>query len=79
MNTKELLKDIDTIIDFCKRSGVSQIRILGGEPSHHPQIVDLIERVYERGLYVGIIFTNGIFDNDKLFQRYCREEWLSGT
>jgi len=62
------MKDIDTIIDFSKRSGVNQIRILGGEPSQHPQIVDLIEKVYERGLYVGVIFTNGIFDNDKLIK-----------
>ncbi len=66
------MEDINTIIDFCKRSGVNQIRILGGEPSHHPQIVDLIERVYERGLSVGIIFTNGIFDNDKLIKCILR-------
>jgi organic radical activating enzyme len=63
---------LDTIIDFCKRSRVDEIRILGGEPSHHPQIVDLIERVYERGLHVGIIFTNGIFDNDELIKCILR-------
>lgn len=66
------MEDIDTIIDFSKRSGVNQLRILGGEPSHHPKIVDLIERVYERGLSVGIIFTNGIFDNDELIKCILR-------
>lgn len=66
------MQDIDTIIDFCKRSGVNQLRILGGEPAHHPQIVDLIERIYERGMFVGIIFTNGIFDNDELIKCVLR-------
>jgi len=66
------IKDIDKIIDFCKRSGVNQLRILGGEPSQHPQIMDLLERIYERGLFVGIIFTNGIFDNDRLIKFILR-------
>ena len=66
------MEDIDRIIDFSKRSGVSIIRILGGEPSHHPQIVELIERIYEKGLCVGIIFTNGIFDNDELIECILR-------
>lgn len=66
------MKDVDRIINFCKRSRVSQIRILGGEPSHHPQIVDLIERIFEKSLSVGIIFTNGIFDNDELIKCILR-------
>lgn len=65
-------QDIDAIIDFCKRSEVSQLRILGGEPSQHPQIVDLIEKVYKKGLCVGAIFTNGIFDNDELIKCILR-------
>jgi len=66
------MKDIDTIIDFCKRSNIHWLRILGGEPSQHPQIVNLIGRIYEKGLRVAIIFTNGIFDNDELIKCVLR-------
>lgn len=66
------MEDVDEIINFCKRSGVNEIRILGGEPSQHPQIVDLIEKVYKRGLSVGAIFTNGIFDNAELIKCILR-------
>ena len=68
-NSNEMkIDDLDKIIDFAKRSKISKLRILGGEPSHHSQIVEFIERIYEKGLSVPMIFTNGLFENDKLIK-----------
>ena len=66
--------DIDKIIDFCRRSGISDIRILGGEPSCHPGIVELMARVFERGLAVSIFFTNATFENDRLIDCLLRHD-----
>lgn len=60
------LADLEKVIAFCRRSGVQAVRILGGEPSQHPQIVEMIEMIYAARLRVDIIFTNGIFSNDRL-------------
>ena len=54
------------LIAFCKRSRIQTLRILGGEPTQHPRLVPMIEQIYREGMSVGIIFTNGIFNNDKL-------------
>jgi len=64
--TSMTMGNLDRAIDFCTRSGVRGIRILGMEPAHHPQILEVIARIYERGFYVDMFFTNGIFDNAKL-------------
>lgn len=45
-------------LDFIKRSGIKEIRILGGEPTLHPDFIYFIERALDTGNPVRI-FTNG--------------------
>jgi organic radical activating enzyme len=66
------LKDIDEVISFAKRSGINGIKILGGEPSCHPRIVEIIERIHAAGLHVPWFFTNGIFDRPQLLDVLAR-------
>jgi MoaA/NifB/PqqE/SkfB family radical SAM enzyme len=53
------MDDFASRLDFLHRSGIEQVRLLGGEPTLHPQFVDLIELVRMQGMQV-VVFTNGL-------------------
>jgi MoaA/NifB/PqqE/SkfB family radical SAM enzyme len=44
---------------FLKRSGIKEVRLLGGEPTLHPQFVELVKRAVAAGMGV-VVFTNGL-------------------
>lgn len=46
-------------LDFLQRSGIKEVRLLGGEPTLHPQFPELIDSVAMRGMHV-VVFTNGL-------------------
>ena len=46
-------------LDFLERSGVEAVRLIGGEPTLHPQFADLLERAQRRGKHV-LVFTHGL-------------------
>jgi hypothetical protein len=46
-------------LDFLKRSGIKEVRLLGGEPTLHPQFVELVECARAAGMGV-VVFTNGL-------------------
>jgi MoaA/NifB/PqqE/SkfB family radical SAM enzyme len=58
--TQQLSKeDLDGIVDMCKSLGTKGITITGGgEPLLHPQINELIENIYSKGMKVGLV-SNG--------------------
>ena len=58
------------IADFLKRSGQNRVSLLGGEPTIHPQFVDFVLYLLERGFDV-TVFTNGILSPTRLAE--CRE------
>jgi organic radical activating enzyme len=45
-------------LDFVDRSGVNEVRLLGGEPTLHPHFVEFLSLALERGKPVRV-FTNG--------------------
>lgn len=53
------LDDLDVRLDFLKRSGIDQVRFMGGEPTLHPQFVELVERARKGGFKI-VIFSNGL-------------------
>jgi MoaA/NifB/PqqE/SkfB family radical SAM enzyme len=52
------LEDLDTRIAFVVNSGLSQIRLTGGEPTLHPQFREIISRIMSTGLIL-VMFSNG--------------------
>lgn len=53
------LADFETRLDFLQRSGIEQVRLIGGEPTLHPQFPELVRRIRQRGLLV-IVFSHGL-------------------
>jgi len=51
--------DFDKALDFLLRSGIDQARLLGGEPTLHPEFVQLAESALRRGLRL-LVFSNGL-------------------
>jgi hypothetical protein len=46
-------------LDFLARSGIEEVRLLGGEPTLHPDFADLVKRARTAGMRV-VVFTNGL-------------------
>lgn len=46
-------------LDFLMHSGVREVRLLGGEPTLHPQFLPFVDRALERGLRL-LVFTGGL-------------------
>jgi hypothetical protein len=60
------LSEIDAQLDALTRlRRLQSISIVGGEPTLHPDLVEIVRRVRRRGLFVEL-FTNGLDLNDQL-------------
>jgi Radical SAM superfamily/4Fe-4S single cluster domain len=46
-------------LELLKRSGIDQVRLLGGEPTLHPKFVHLVDQVFEGGFGL-LVFSNGL-------------------
>ncbi len=57
--------DFDRVLDFLERSGIRQARLLGGEPTLHPDFGGLARRVLARGLDL-VVFSNGLMPESAL-------------
>jgi len=55
----------DSSLALLKRSGVEQVRLLGGEPTRHPDFQRLVSRSLEQGFRV-LIFSNGLMNDQTL-------------
>ena len=64
------ISDFDARLDFLDRSGIDQVRLLGGEPTLHPQFPELIKRARARNKKI-VVFTNGLMSEEALA---CLEE-----
>ena len=62
--------DFDARLDFLDRSGIDHARLLGGEPTLHPQFPELIKRARARNKKI-VVFTNGLMPEQSLA---CLEE-----
>jgi len=64
------LNNLKKVLNFCKKSRISYIGILGGEPTLHPDFSKAIKMIVNEGLHFKI-FSNGIIrkEKDVLFLR----------
>jgi radical SAM protein with 4Fe4S-binding SPASM domain len=53
------LADFEKRLDFLERSHIHEIRLIGGEPTLHPQFPDLIRLAHRRGKHI-VLFTHGL-------------------
>ena len=59
------LSSLVGIMKFLKNSDINELRLLGGEPSLHPEFPDFIKQGLENGFSVRI-FSNGLIKKDIL-------------
>ena len=52
-------------LDFLERSGIREARLLGGEPTLHPNFSQMVEMALERGFRV-VVFSNGHIPKEAL-------------
>lgn len=57
--------DFELRLDFLDRSRIDEVRLLGGEPTLHPQFCKLIERARSRGKRI-VVFSNGLMPERSL-------------
>ena len=55
------LKEAEKFLDEARECGVNAFTITGGEPMLHRNFMDILTGIYERGMYVEEINTNGYF------------------
>jgi hypothetical protein len=55
----------ETALAFLKRSGFPEVRLLGGEPTEHPQFREYVNRAHELGFRV-VIFSGGLVPGSAL-------------
>lgn len=58
-------EDLVHVADFLARSGEHHLSLLGGEPTLHPDFVDIVLYLRERGLHL-TVFTSGVVPAAKL-------------
>jgi len=51
------------IMDFLEQSGDKQLRLLGGEPTHHPEFTEIVGEALERGFHVHV-FSNAMMPKE---------------
>ena len=52
-------------LDFLERSGIKEVRLIGGEPGLHPQFSKLVQEAEKRAQTV-VVFSNGTFNKQAL-------------
>lgn len=59
------LDDLDIRLNFLKRSDIGEARLIGGEPTLHPQFVELVECARKSGFEI-VVFSNGLMPESAL-------------
>jgi sulfatase maturation enzyme AslB (radical SAM superfamily) len=57
---------LETTLKFGRNMGISRLSLLGGEPTLHPQLTEIIKMAYALGYEKVSITTNGVFASSKL-------------
>lgn len=55
----------DQSLEYLKRSGLNQVRLLGGEPTLHPKFTEFVEKSIDQDFDI-LLFTNGLINNETL-------------
>ena len=57
---------LDRTLKFGRNMGISRISLLGGEPTLHPELSEIIKKAYSLGYERVSITTNGVFASSKI-------------
>lgn len=49
------MSDVEKVIDFLKRSNHSSFRVMGGEPTLHPEFPSILQKALENGMRVDVL------------------------
>ena len=60
------LPQVEALLDDAARAGVNAVLVTGGEPLLHPDFKAIVAAVYERGMFVHELNTNGRFLTDEI-------------
>ena len=63
-------EEILDLLDQAKDCGINAFTITGGEPTLHPQFMDIIRAIYERDMYVDALNTNGSLIDQKMLDEF---------
>ena len=64
------LENVEYYINFLKKSNIRDLKILGGEPTLHPELPEIIRLGRKNGFSIGV-FTNGLWPGP--IQEYFRK------
>ncbi len=59
------LDNLNKVMDFMKKSGVSQFNMIGGEPTLHSRFEEIYDIISDNGFPV-MIFSNGVIDEQRV-------------
>ena len=63
-NTEMSPENLNIVIKFLKKSGITDFRMIGGEPTLYSRFKEIYNMISDSGFTI-TIFTNGIFDKNK--------------
>jgi cyclic pyranopterin phosphate synthase len=56
------LTDLDKVIKWLRESNIGFVQLIGGEPTMHPDIIEIVKKLLKNGVHVRTILTNGLAD-----------------
>jgi MoaA/NifB/PqqE/SkfB family radical SAM enzyme len=62
------------IAEFMGKCGLMEVRLTGGEPTTHPDLLSIMDKFKEEGIYISLA-TNGLWDRFTL-DALCEESYL---
>ncbi|MBS7637318.1 radical SAM protein [Candidatus Bathyarchaeota archaeon] len=68
-------KDLRTVIRWLRDSGIERVKLAGGEPMLHPNLLDFAKELVKNRIVIDAILTNGLGETD-LYRELVR---LTGT
>ena len=57
------------VIDEAESCGILNFKITGGEPMMHPHFLDIVQYIYEKGMRIRCIYTNGYFITKEMLDK----------
>lgn len=62
--------DILKLLDSCAECGINAFTVTGGEPMCHRNFLDIVKAIYERGMYIAELNTNGFYINQYILDEF---------
>jgi len=71
-------ENLKKIINWLKKSGIYQVKLAGGEPMLHPQIISFIKELIKNDIIIDGILTNGLGETQlyKEIEKMTNTNWL---